>query len=56
MSRSKIAGVGVPCDEPERSVLSATSQEERGRRLLERRWDDAFIVGAVIVAVIGERL
>jgi hypothetical protein len=56
MSRSKIAGVGVPRHEPERGAFSAPSQDEWWRWLLQRRWGDALVIGAVIAAVIREWL
>ena len=39
-----------------RRAFSTPSQHERWRRLLERRWNYAFFLGAVIVSVISQWL
>src|SRR5215212_5908085 len=56
MSRSEIAGVGVSRHEAERGAFAAAGQNERWRWLLQGRWDDAFSLGAVMLAPIREWL
>ena len=56
MSRSKIACVGVTGDEPERGAFTCAGQDERRTWLLYRWWNDPFSLGAVMLAVIRERL